>query len=843
MNKIFSPIRNFKNVSGKDRWKMIGKIAGYTALAGALLIVGVFAYFAKDLPDASGISKRVVTESTKIYDRTGNHLLYDIHGEEKRTQIQFSSIPESIRYATISLEDQNFYHHIGFDVKGLINAVISNILNRGGGRGGSTITQQFVKNSILTNERSITRKIKELIMAIEIELRFSKDTILGMYLNEIPYGSNAYGVEAAAQTFFGKHASELTLDESALLASLPQAPSYYSPYGNHTDALRGRQVYALSQMAKLGYITQEQADAAKEIDILAKIKPSSENIAAPHFVMYVKEYLEKTYGQQALEQGGLKVYTTLDWDKQQIAEQAVREGAELNTKKYNAENAALVAIDPRTGQILAMVGSKNYFDKSIDGQVNVAIRDRQPGSSFKPFVYLTAFKKGYTPETQLWDVDTNFSTDDGKEYNPKNYDGKNKGLLQMKNALAMSLNVPAVKAEYLAGVQDSIATAKALGITGLNKPDAYGLSLVLGGGEVTLLDHTNAYGSLAAGGIHHDKVAILKILDSNGKALEEYKNDPGQRVVDEKYVAMLDFIMSTNALRAPVFGNNSPFNFTDRPVAAKTGTTNEWRDGWAMGYTPSIAIGVWTGNNDNTPMAAGADGIFTAAPIWRKTMDEILKNYPVEQFPKYEKEDTTKSILNGDFNPIDKIEVCEISKGKYCLATAACPNNTRDKKEFIVAHNILYYINKDDPRGDTPKHPENDPQFKNWEKAVQKYLEKNKDYKNKDLAPTNECQSGDFKNTEPSIAINTPANGSSITANSFNINVSANSPAFDIKKITLSINDIVVSSENKASLNYTYSIQESKRLDIQAITEDTRGNSKSVEINVTVQPPITPVGP
>jgi penicillin-binding protein 1A len=304
----------------------------------------------------------VVVESTKIYDRTGDHLLYDIHGEEKRTQIEFQAMPDTIKYATIALEDQNFYQHPGFDVRGLTRAVLSNVVKIGGGGGGSTITQQFVKNSILTSERSLSRKIKELILAIEIELKFSKDEILSMYLNQIPYGSNAYGIEAAAQTFFGKHAAELTLDESVLLAALPQAPSYYSPYGSHNDALKGRQMYALNQMAKLGYITEEQADAAKEVDIFSKIKLPAENIAAPHFVMYVKDYLEKKYGTQMLEKGGLKVYTTLDWEKQQSAEQALKDSAAVNAK-YKANNSALVAMDPKTGQILAMVGSRDYFAK------------------------------------------------------------------------------------------------------------------------------------------------------------------------------------------------------------------------------------------------------------------------------------------------------------------------------------------------------------------------------------------------------------------------------------------------------------------------------------------------
>ncbi len=704
-------------------------------------------YFAKDLPDANGMSDRTVVESTKIMDRTGQHILYEVHGEEKRTIIPFSEMPDNVKYATIALEDQEFYSHHGIKLTSIVRAVLKDVLHMGATQGGSTITQQLVKNSMLSDEKTITRKIKEVILALELETKYSKDEILAMYLNQIPYGSNAYGIQAAAQTYFGKDAKDLTLDEASLLASLPQAPSYYSPYGSHLDALKGRQEYALKEMASLGYITKDQREEFKNADVLNKIQPFRENINAPHFVMYVKEYLEKTYGEQAVEQGGLKVYTTLDWDKQQIAEKAVKDGADKNLKSWNASNAALVAMDPKTGQILAMVGSKDYFDKSIDGQVNVAIRDRQPGSSFKPYVYLTAFEKGYTPETILFDVETNFGSQDGsKDYEPQNYDGKFHGPLPMKECLAQSLNIPAVKTLYLAGVKNSIETAKNMGITGLSNPDRYGLSLVLGGGEVKLLDHVNAYSTFATGGIHHDKISILKVEDNKGNVLEEYKPSDGNRVVEEKYVAMIDHIMSTNDYRAPIFGENNPLRFDNRPVAAKTGTTNEFRDGWTIGYTPGMAAGVWAGNNNNSPMRAGADGVNVAAPIWRNFMDQVLKNDSIEQFPKYEKEDTGKDVLDGKLDEDKNVKVCKIGKKddkvEYCLASDACDDDK--KKDFIDAHTILYYVNKDDPRGDAPKDPEKDPQFENWEKGIEKYFEK----ENKDMVlgkpPEDECEESDF---------------------------------------------------------------------------------------------------
>jgi 1A family penicillin-binding protein len=751
--------KNFKNSSAKDKWKMVGKIFLGLFILGILAMVGVFLYFAKDLPSANSVDAKIVVQSTKIYDRSGQHLLYDVHGEEKRTVIPFDKIPDNVKYATIALEDQTFYLHHGVDPKSILRSVFKDVIKGGAAQGGSTITQQFIKQTLLSSEKTITRKIKEVILAVELEQKYSKDEILSMYLNQIPYGSSAYGIEAGAQTFFGKSAKDLTLAEAAVLASLPNAPTYYSPFGSHVDALVGRKNSALQKMVNQGYITQEQADEAKGQDVLAEINPKQDNISAPHFVMYVKEYLEQKYGEQSVEQGGLKVYTTIDWDKQQAAEKAVTEGAEKNLSQ-NAKNAALVAMDPRTGQILAMVGSKNYFDKSIDGQVNVALANRQPGSSFKPYVYLTAFTKGYTPETLLYDVPTNFSTDDGKEYKPQNYDGKFHGPLQMKNALAMSLNIPAVKTLYLAGVRDSISLAKGLGIKGLNEPDRYGLSLVLGGGEVTLLDHVNAYGALAAGGVHRDTTAIMKIQDKDGTVLEQYKENPGQRVIEEKYVAMLDHIMSTNEYRVPTFGENNPFKFTDRPVAAKTGTTNEFRDGWAMGFTPSIAVGVWAGNNNNTSMKAGADGIVVAAPIWRAFMNKALANSAVEQFPKYEKEDAGKPVLNGEDNVQKNVKVCLMDardyKGDYCLANDSCPEGTSDKKDFGDVHDILYYVNKDDPRGDPPKDPKTDSQFKNWEKGVQDWLKENKKKDKKlDPMPTLECKKEYFKVPEP-IPVPTP---------------------------------------------------------------------------------------
>ncbi|HAI74030.1 MAG TPA: hypothetical protein DCS28_03405 [Candidatus Moranbacteria bacterium] len=859
MQNIFSPkipVYSSKKNALKWRkiWKWIFRIFGIAIVVGILISAGIFAYFYKDLPSPDKISSRVIIESTKIYDRSGDHLLYEVHGEEKRTQIPFVEMPDVIKYATISLEDQDFYNHHGIKLTSIIRAVLKDVINFGKAQGGSTITQQLVKNSLLTNEKSLIRKIKEVILSLEVETKFSKDEILTMYLNEIPYGSNAYGIEAAAQTFFAKPARELTLDEAAIISALPQATAYYSPYGSHRDALIARKNFALNTMAKLGYITQDQADEAINMRTLDKLQPQKNIFAAPHFVMYIKDYLQQKYGDQAVEQGGLKVYTTLDWDKQQAAEKAVREGAEKNTKIYKAANVALVAMDPKTGQILAMVGSKDYFAESepkgcasgktcvFESNVNAAISLLQPGSSFKPYVYLTAFAKGFTPETNIWDTDTNFSTDDGKIYNPKNYDGKNSGLMQMKDALARSLNVPAVKTLYLAGVKDSINTARNMGITTLTEPERYGLSLVLGGGEVKLLDHVNAFSTFATGGILHNKTAILRIEDSKGNILEKYNSDAGDRVLEEKYVTMIDYILSTNSLRAPVFGEKNPLSFENRPVAAKTGTTNEWRDGWTMGYTPSLAAGVWAGNNDHSIMKEGADGIYVAAPIWRAFMDEALKNYNIENFPKYEPEETGKDILDGKLEMKKELKVCEIpgEDDKYCLASSACPDNKVKKKKFSITHDILYYINKDDVRGDAPKDPKSDSQFENWEKGVKKWL-KDKDYST-DSIPDEECEEKDFSRYKIQANISSPSNGQTITTSSFNISVKLDAP-YGVKKATLSVdgNDISSSSSDSFSASYTVpSDKYNSSLEIKINATDDNGNSDSESIRVNTNIAIAP---
>jgi len=795
--------------------KSLFRLAVILFFAGLVLGFLAFAYFAKDLPSPANISQRQITESTKIYDRTGKILLYDIHGEEKRTIIPFDEIPQQMRQATLAIEDSNFYNHFGLDFKGILRSILYNIigkkiLGQQVSIGGSTLTQQFIKNAILTSEKTYTRKIKEAIFAVEMEIKYSKDEIFGFYLNQVPYGSNAYGVEAAAQTFFNKNAKDLTLGEAALLASLTQAPSYYSPYGSHVDVLKARQEYVLDRMQKLGYISEEESEAAKQEKL--KFAPAKSGIKAPHFVMYIKEYLEAKYGREAMETGGLKVTTTLDWDLQKTAEEIIHNGAVSNWKNYKARNAALVALDPKTGQILAMVGSYDYFDLDNDGNVNVALRDRQPGSSFKPFAYATAFQKGYTPDTVLFDLKTEFnpncpsSAAQEKDeygldcYHPGDYDDKLRGPVTARQALAQSLNIPSVQMLYLAGIPETIKTAKALGITTLNDPERYGLSLVLGGGEVKLLDEVAAYGVFANDGVKNQTAPILKVEDKDGQTLEEYKNE-SDKVLEPQIARLISNILSDNNSRAPVFGQNSALYFADRPVAAKTGTTQGYRDAWTLGYTPSLAVGVWVGNNNNSPMARAGAGIAAAGPLWHDFIAQAYKikstdcgeepafclSKGVEQFLQPDPISTNKPMLYGSYITNRTVK---IDKTSGQLATSQTPPELIQEKVFQEVHCPLYYLQKDDPLGDSPSNPSDDPQFKNWEAAVLAWLgQQNQSYNQK--APSQNDQLHTKQNL-PTVRFTSPKKNTAVPM-SFRAEVEAVAP-LGLQQIDFFLNDDFVGS-------------------------------------------------
>lgn len=707
----------FKKIN--TRWFFI--VFSSTLIVVILAIIILFAWVSKDLPEPGKLLQRLVPESTKIYDRTGEHLLYEIHGDQKRTLVLLEDIPDYTIQAFIALEDKNFYKHKGLSLKHLFKAVVLYGFQKIGlydglVPGGSTLTQQLVKNSILTNEKTITRKIKEWILSYQLEKKFTKDEILQLYFNEIPFGSTAYGIESASQTYLGKNSKNLTLGESAILAAMIQAPTYYSPYGSHQEELFNRQHFVLNEMVNSDFISEEQAQAAKDEKI--EFKRSLENIQAPHFVLYVKELLTAQYGERVVEQGGLKVITTLDLYKQNIAEEVLKEQAEKNMENWNASNAALVSLDPKTGEILALVGSKDFFNEEIDGQVNIALRPRQPGSSFKPIVYTAAWEKGFVPESIIFDVVTKFKTEIGKDYEPHNYDNKEHGPISLRQALQGSLNIPAVKILYLAGVQNVLDFAEKLGYSTFTDRSRFGLSLVLGGGEVKLLEHTSVFGIFAREGKKQPTVAILKILDKDNATIFEKSVGEGEQVIDEKIARITNSVLSDDASRSFIFGSGGLLTLPGRPVAVKTGTTNDYHDAWTIGYTPSLVTGVWVGNNDNSEMKRGADGSIVAAPIWHNYMQKVLQDTPVENFKKPEYQIPDKPMLNGLNGAQTTVTIDKISG---LIATDLTPPHLREIKIYNQFHNVLYYIDKNNLLGPIPGEESNDPQYEPWEIAVQRW--------------------------------------------------------------------------------------------------------------------------
>ena len=571
--------------------------------------------------------------------------MYEIYGEEKRTVVPLEAIPENLKQAVIITEDVNFYQHFGIDLKGILRSALINLKLMKPTYGGSTIPQQLIRSTFFSTEKTIKRKIREIVLALELNRRYSKNQILEWYLNQVPFGSNCYGVEAASQTYFEKSVSEISLAEAAALTALIQAPSYLSPYGEYKDKLLSRKDSILEGMAQEKYLSREVAEKAKKENL---VFADPHSIKAPHFVIYIIEnYLKPKYGEELnyLKENGIKIYTSLDWQLQQLAEETIKQGVEVN-KAYNAHNASLTAIDPKTGQILAMVGSADWFadpypENCISGKnclfdpkFNVAIGTksspgRQPGSAFKPFVYATAFEKGFDEKTTIIDEKTNFGTWGDKDYIPQNYDGKFRGEVTLRQALSQSLNVPSVKVLlYLAGLEDSVKISQSLGISTLAPP--YGPSIVLGGWEVKLLEMVSAYGIFANGGIKVPPLTILKIEDFQGKIIEENKKTP-KRVLTNESAALINDILSDNESRSPMFGLKSALYFENYQVAAKTGTTQDFKDAWTIGYSPSIVVGVWVGNNNNEPMLK-KPAVVLAGPIFHNFMEKALLEYSQEKF-------------------------------------------------------------------------------------------------------------------------------------------------------------------------------------------------------------------
>ena len=557
---------------------------------------------------------------TVFYDRHGEKL-YQTAGAHQPIPVKLAEVPRSVVLATLASEDADFYDHRGIDPPALGRALYKTLISNEP-QGGSTITQQLIKNTYLSPERTTSRKLREMSYAVVLEQRYTKDQILERYLNEVYYGQQSYGIGDAARTYFGKDIAELTLGEAAMLAGLPSAPSVYSPLGGRADLAKQRQKYVLDRMRDLGYISEEQAGGALDQELA--YAHEEEVFDAPHFVFFVKQQLAQYYGENTVDSGGLKVHTTLDLRTQRAAEEEVRRGVD-SVRGYGATNGAAVVMEPKSGEVLAMVGSKDFDDDSIDGKVNVATADRQPGSSFKPIVYLEALRQGKTASHVLHDRPTTFYD----TFTPRNYDGRFRGNVTMRYALASSLNIPAVELLDEVGTKPVLDLAHQLGISTLNDPDRYGLSLVLGGGEVRLVDMTAAYSVLAAGGETPGRATVTKVEGPHGETL--YKRKPEKKkVVDPAHAYILSEWLSDSRARAPGFGTGSALEFP-RPAAVKTGTTNNYKDNWTIGYTPQRVIGVWVGNADGTPMT-GISGSQGAAPIWHALLQRLTTGMPVEDF-------------------------------------------------------------------------------------------------------------------------------------------------------------------------------------------------------------------
>jgi penicillin-binding protein 1C len=809
--------RHFKAHTKQDLFILIASFA-CIALGIALLWISSFR-----LPDLSSFGQRKVTESTKIYDKTGKILLYDLHDGIKRTLVSSEEISPFIKNATVSIEDEDFYKHRGIKISSIIRAVFANVATGEYSQGGSTITQQVVKNTLLTQDKKISRKLKEWVLALKLDKALSKDAILVSYLNENPYGGSIYGVEEAARQFFGKSAMDVTLAEAAYLAAIPQATTYYSPYGKNLNKLEERKNLVLRKMLENLHITEDEYAAALAESVA--FQPQEQfGIKAPHFVFFVKEYLESVFGEGTLDDAGYKVITTLDAELQAKAEDLVKSTALKNEENFEASNAALVAIDPQTGGILSMIGSRDYFDKEIDGKFNVAISpNRQPGSTMKPIIYAQAFSEGYTPETIVFDLETEFSSrcdvegkplnpaaDPEKEcYRPGNYNEQFRGPISLRNALAQSINIPAIKTLYLTSIRDSLALAKDLGITSLKDPNRYGLTLVLGGGEISLLEMTSAYGVFANDGMRVPYRSVTQVIDKNGRELR-LPQQKSARVLDENVARTISDILSDNAARTPAYGANSVLYFPNRDVAVKTGTTNDSRDAWTVGYTPNLVVGVWAGNNDNTPMVKKVAGQIVA-PMWSSFMKQGLETVEDKRFVPPTPADPAKlkPILKGIWQGGKTYTIDSVS-GR--LATEYTPLETRVEKPIRSVHSILYWLDKDNPLGPAPLNPENDPQFERWETPVRKWALANGYADETDVVIPTQTDNIHTGSSAFNISIQ---NIDQSRAYSINDTISAHAAStgrYQMAKATLYVNDVFVETIDRAPFIFRFSPKDISRL-------------------------------
>ena len=878
LQKVFKN-RQKKTLVTKKTIKKSGwlKKLFYIGLVLLFLSVGAFLVWVStlEIPNINQLQNIKISQATKIYDRTGKVVLYNIYEDERRTIVTLDKISKKIQDATVAIEDEDFYVHNGTQVWRILGSIYHNVVDGHRLRGASTITQQVIKQTLLNSNREISRKIKELILSFRFEVlkeeelgskKAAKDSILEMYLNENPYGGTIYGVEEAATFYFGKHASEVTQAEAAYLAAMPQAPTTYSPYGKHKDALNRRKNLVLSRLLSQGYITLKEYKDAKNEKVEFVFRKKNLGLKAPHFVMYVRKELEKMYSPSELKSGGLKVYTTLDFELQEKIQSIVKKNIdELVEKKLGANNGSVVVISPKTGEILTMVGSKDYFAEDIDGKFNVATAKRQPGSTFKPFAYLTAFQNGYTPKTVLWDVKTEFSDacdvdfkKNGIEsklcYHPNNFDFKFKGHILMEEALPQSRNIPAIKTLYLAGLNNTFKNIKSMGIESLNKSaNHYGLSLVLGAGEVKLLNLTSAYGVLANEGEKIKKRSILRVEDSKGKIIFETKKE-NERVISKRVSLIMSRILSDNKLKYPTFGLNSPLYFKNRQVASKTGTTNDNKDFWTVGYDAgNIALGVWVGNNNNKPAKGKAN--YYAKKIWKDSMVAALEGEVNENFEKVEEDYSSLSpVLRGVWQGNIVVRV-DVSTGS--LANEDTPDEFIKEIPISSYHSILNWVKVNSPRDGTPT--VKDRAFDRWEYGVQAWTNSNSgvllDDFNKNIqdllnitginngveeSTVEEGDNENLSNTTTSsnvidFKVLSPGSGDTFReSENLYINISDN--GFNIKKYLIHINNKYIAATGNGKLNISLSgvsgLKKENTLSITAIESDGKKTVKNIIFNL-----------
>jgi 1A family penicillin-binding protein len=818
----------------KKFWLNFFKVLLVLIVVGSLGIVILFAWYSKDLPSPTKIVRQD-GYSSKVYDRNGK-ILNDIYNQAKRDPVVFTDIPDYLKKATVAVEDKDFYKHQGFDPMTPLR-IIKNVFYFGKVTGGSTLTQQLTKNVLLTTDRSVSRKIKELILSIQIDAKYSKDEILGMYLNEAPYGGASWGVAPAAEQYFNKPVKELNLAECAILAGMPQLPSVYSPFSKTPTAYIARTQHVLTRMVEDGYISNDLANQTMDEVKNYKFSAANSTMLAPHFVFWIKDQLIAKYGEDVVENGGLKITTTLDLDLQNQAQSIMTEEVD-KAEKLGISNGAALMLDPTNGQVLAMIGSRDYFSTKTDGNFNVVTQAlRQPGSAIKPITYLAAIKKGYTAETMMMDTPVTFPGIGGqKDYSPQNYNGKFNGPMSIRNALGNSINTVAVKTLANVGVENMLTLAYDMGLSTLQPTkenlSRFGLAVTLGGAEVKMIDLASAYTGFANNGEKMDPVGILKVEDKNGRILEEYKPTNGKKVMTPQEAFIISNILADNSARELTFGAVNGLQISGYQVAVKTGTTNDKKDNWAIGWTPNLLTVVWVGNNNNTAMGKIASGVSGATPIWKRIMAYEVAKRPKQDFPipngivqldvdkisGYPAHDGFASkaeyFIDGTQPTVsDPIHMMlKVCKGSTGLATPDdVSKNNYDSKEF-------FSFKENDVVSTDGKN--------RWQEGIDGWIAQQTD-KDKYNPPTAYCRSGGLV----SVAIDSPNNQSTV-GNNFDVKISTNS-IMKITEVKLWVDGVDTKTWSDRPFETNLNLSDGHHsLKVRATDRD--GNNQQSEINIGV---------